>query len=157
VRRPLMIEPLVRLYKSISEKLNEWSDLPNLIARISIGLVFVNTGWGKLHSLPDVTQYFKSLGLPFPDFQAVMVGSTELVAGSMLILGLFTRLVSLPLAATMVVAIIVAQLPEVKDLFKFVGLIEWAYLLFLVMFIFYGPGKLSLDYLLGKFFTGQNK
>jgi putative oxidoreductase len=145
-----MINLFLNFYENICLKISKFTDIPVLLARISVGMVFANTGFGKLNSLAEVTQYFTKLGLPFPHLNALFVGSTELFGGICLILGLLTRLVSIPLAITMVVAIILAQLPEVKDIFKFVGLIEWAYLLFFRIFVFYGPGKFSLDYYLIK-------
>src|SRR6185436_11178744 len=62
----------------ISKKL-DW--LGPLLARIAVGVVFAKTGWGKLHGLDDVTQFFTELGLPAPHFQAILVGTTEFVGG----------------------------------------------------------------------------
>src|SRR4051794_38267134 len=75
------------------------------LARLAIGLVFLRSGWGKLHNLDGVTEFFTGLGIPAPGFQAVLVATTELVGGSLVILGLGARLASLPLATTMVVAL----------------------------------------------------
>src|SRR5271156_1750111 len=73
-----------------------------LLARLTLGITFVGTGWGKLHHLEKVTAYFTELGLPAPHFQATLVGSTELVGGALVLLGIGSRLASLPLLFTMV-------------------------------------------------------
>jgi putative oxidoreductase len=69
--------------------------LPPLLARIAVGLVFVNTGWGKLHALESVTGFFRELGIPYPELQAPFVASTELVCGALVLVGLGTRLAAL--------------------------------------------------------------
>jgi len=60
--------------------------LPNLLARISVGLVFAHTGWGKLHNLEKVTAFFRELGIPRPELQAPFVAGTEFVCGSLIII-----------------------------------------------------------------------
>ncbi|TMP78896.1 quinol oxidase [Pseudoalteromonas phenolica] len=62
-----------------------------LLADESVVTWFGNTEWG--------------LGLPFPDLLAFLAGWTEFLGGWLLLLGLFTRLVSIPLIFTMLVAI----------------------------------------------------
>jgi len=42
--------------------------LSPVIARLTVGLVFFQSGWGKLHSLDQVTSYFTELGLPAPAY-----------------------------------------------------------------------------------------
>ena len=67
----------------------------------------------KLHAVPDVTQYFASLGIPAPHAQALLVSLVEIGGGILLVLGLGTRHAALLLAGVMVVAIWTAKLPEV--------------------------------------------
>ncbi|HEY3253797.1 MAG TPA: DoxX family protein, partial [Polyangiaceae bacterium] len=86
--------------------------LAPLLGRFSVGLLFLSTGWGKVHSLDKVTHFFETLGIPAPGLNAVVVGYSELVCGALLLLGLFTRLATLPLIVSMVVAILTAKLPE---------------------------------------------
>jgi putative oxidoreductase len=118
------------------------------LARLTVGLVFLKSGWGKLHSLPDVTDYFTSLHIPMPGFNARLAASTEFFGGLLLVVGLGTRLVVLPMAFTMVIAIITAKLPDVHDVWDFAGLEEWSYLVFFIWFALAGAGPLSLDRLI---------
>ena len=125
----------------------EW--LGPLLVRVALGLVFVASGWGKLHNLDDVTQYFGSLGIPAPHAQAVFVSSVELVGGVLLLLGLGTRIAALFLIGVMGVALWTAKLPEVHGVVELAGTIELAYLAAFVWLALAGAGAASLDHLLG--------
>jgi putative oxidoreductase len=115
------------------------------LARLTVGLVFIGTGWGKLHTLPDVTEYFASLHIPAPGLNAGLAASTEFFGGILVLVGLGTRLVTLPMALTMVVAILTAKRPELDGLTSLVGFEEWSYLVFFVWLAVAGAGPLSLD------------
>jgi putative oxidoreductase len=119
-----------------------------LVGRLVVGLMFVGTGWGKVNDLGRVTEFFASLHIPWPGFQAALVGYTELVCGAALALGLLTRLATVPLIVTMVVAILTARADDVAGLFDLVALEEVTYLAVLVMLLVGGPGKVAVDRLL---------
>jgi putative oxidoreductase len=118
------------------------------LARLTLGLVFIGTGWGKLHHLGDVTDFFGSLHIPAPGFNARLVATTELVGGVAVLIGLGTRLVSLPLAFTMVIAILTAKREDITGLTALVGFEEWTYLVMFVWLAVAGAGPVSLDALL---------
>lgn len=122
--------------------------LAPLLLRLTVGVVFVGTGWGKLNSLDDVTQFFTELHIPAPALQARVVATTEFFGGILLLLGLGTRLVALPLAFTMLVAIATAKRGDVADPFDFFGLDEWTYLAMFVVLAIVGAGAASLDALI---------
>ncbi|MEO6952990.1 MAG: DoxX family protein [Polyangia bacterium] len=124
-----------------------------LLARVVVGAAFVGTGWGKLHSLDKLTEFFVSLHIPAPHFQAGLVASVEFSGGLALIFGLLTRLAAIPLAVTMVVAIITAKLPNAEGFFDVVGFEELTYLVVFTWLVFAGPGRASLDHLLYKRFV----
>ena len=54
---------------------------------------------------------FTKLGIPFPDAMATFVGGVEIVGGLMLIAGLLTRVVGVPLLIDMVVAMLTTKVP----------------------------------------------
>lgn len=115
------------------------------LARLTVGLVFVGTGWGKLHTLPDVTEFFASLHIPAPGLNARVAASTEFFGGILMLLGLGTRLVALPMAFTMVIALVTAKAPDTHGLPDLVGFEEWSYLVFFIWLALAGAGALSLD------------
>jgi putative oxidoreductase len=119
--------------------------LAPLLARLTLGVTFAGTGFGKLSHLEKVTAFFTDLGLPFPHQQAVLVGSTELAGGVLLVAGLASRIASVPLLATMVVAIATAKRAEISGVSDLFGLVEWTYLVLLAWVALAGPGRFSLD------------
>ena len=119
--------------------------LAPLLARIAVGYVFLVTGWGKLNALDQIIDYFRTLGIPYPELQAPFVATVELVCGTMILVGLFTRIAALPLIGTMVVATATAQWPSVTNLAGFLGLVEVLYVVFFVWLAIAGPGPVSLD------------
>jgi putative oxidoreductase len=126
----------------------EW--LPPTLARIGVGTVFVQSGWGKLHALEQVTGFFTELGLPAPGFHAVLVSTTELVCGALVLVGLFTRLAAVPLVVTMLVAIRTALWDQVDSLGSLFGLTETLYALVFAWLATAGPGPISVDRLLAR-------
>jgi len=124
--------------------------LPPAVARLTLGVSFTLTGWGKLHGLDDLVQYFTQLGIPFASVQAPMVAGIEFFGGLLLILGLMTRFAAVPLLGTMVVAILTAKWEDIHGLGDLVGTLEFAYLAMFLWLAVAGGGKLSLDHLLGR-------
>jgi len=122
-----------------------------LLTRLVVGQVFYQTGAGKLGNIEGVTSFFSSLGIPFPGLNAHFVSRVEYYGGILLILGLATRIASLLLASTMVVALLTAD----REAFLAAlsgsgdaGLTDVApvvLLLFLSWLILHGPGVVSLD------------
>ena len=121
-----------------------------LLARITLGYVFVTSGWGKVTHLEKVTAYFTELGLPAPHFQAGLVGTTEIAGGVLVAIGLGTRLASIPLAFTMVVALLTAKRAEIMGASDLFGTIEWTYLAMLVWLVLEGSGRFSLERLFAR-------
>jgi putative oxidoreductase len=124
--------------------------LPPMLARLGLGVVFVQTGWGKLHSLEQVTAFFRELGIPAAHLQAPLVAGIEFVGGLLLIAGLATRLSAALLMGTMVVAIVTAQRGNIHGLGDLFGLLEFAYVSLFLWIAAAGPGPISLDRLIGR-------
>jgi putative oxidoreductase len=122
--------------------------LAPLLARITLGVLFMSTGWGKVHSLDKVTEFFTTLGIPAPAFHAILVSYVELVGGALILLGLLTRLAAVPLLVSMAVAIVTAQRDQVHGLPDLGGLVAWTACVRLAWLALAGPGRASLDQLL---------
>jgi putative oxidoreductase len=140
---------------SIRHPLSRASDLTRraaflgpLLARLTVGLAFVESGWGKVHNLEKVTEYFTELGIPAAGFQAVFVSYVELICGSLVLVGLLTRFAAVPLIGTMVVALITAKASEISGVSDLIGTIELTYAVLLAGLVLTGPGKASLDRLI---------
>lgn len=131
-------------------KYSAHKSIPEIAARLTIGTVFVDSGWGKLHDLPKVVGYFESLGIPLANLQAPLVSGLELVAGLFILTGFFTRLSSLPLIGIMLVAIRTAHWDEVTDFSTLLSLSEFLYIVILTWLASYGAQFLSIDKLLAR-------
>ena len=142
---------LLEFVEGLPERMGRavWWLSPTL-ARLTVGLVFFDAGWAKLHDLPKVTNYFAELGIPAPAFQARVASTAEFVCGGLLLLGLATRVAALPLIIVMCVAIRTALWSQVEGLSTLVGLTEFAYIALLVWLATDGPGPLSLDRLIAR-------
>jgi putative oxidoreductase len=119
--------------------------LAPLLGRLGVGLVFLSTGWGKVHSIEKVTGFFTSLGIPAPHFHAILVGYSELLCGAALVVGVLSRFATVPLVVSMIVAILTAKRNDLHGLFDLVGFDEFTYLVVLVMIAILGPGAASID------------
>ncbi len=133
--------------EALSKKLS-W--LPVLLMRLSLGYLFLTTGWAKAHNLARVSAYFVSLNLPHPHFTAIIVASTELICGSLLLLGLLARFASIPLMISMTVAILTARRSEISGLSDLIMLTEYGFILMLFTITILGAGPVSMDSLLWK-------
>jgi putative oxidoreductase len=136
---------LRRLVLAVAGKLS-W--LPPTLARITVGWLFMQTGWGKLTHLPDIVNYFRELGIPRPEFLAPFTASAEFVCGTLILVGLFTRLASVPLIIVMTVAIITARKADYEGVASLFGFVEYLYIVLFVWLGVAGAGPLSLDRLL---------
>lgn len=123
----------------------KFSAVALLAARLVLGVIFFDSGKGKLEHLDGVIEYFTSLGIPAPQLQAPFVASLELVGGVMLLVGLGARLFSVPLSFTMLVAIATAKWADVEGLHGLLALEELHYLVLFVVVVAFGPGPLSVD------------
>jgi putative oxidoreductase len=116
-----------------------------LFARITVGYVFLLSGWGKLHNLPQVTENFIGWGVPYPGVLTPFVSGVEFFGGLFLLLGLMTRISAGALGITMIVAIRAAKWADVDSLETLLGFDEFEYLALFVWLAIAGPGAVSVD------------
>jgi putative oxidoreductase len=140
---------------ALLERLASSLQSPLLLAvRLYWGLQFMQTGWGKLHNLAHVTQFFTSLGIPFPHANATLVAFMEFFGGALLIVGLGSRVVGLVLSFDMLVAYIAADPGALRSIFsdpgKFYGADPYTFLFAALLVLIFGAGLFSLDHFLGR-------
>ena len=122
--------------------------LAPLLMRIYFGYFWAETGWGKIHNLNAFAQRFVGWGIPYPHISAALSGYTEWIGGILLMLGLFTRLVSIPLMFNMFVALVMVKMKEVTAIDDFAEMDEALYMFILFWLIMAGPGRISIDHLI---------
>ncbi len=109
---------LLRLKQIYIKSLSLFTPLdgvPPLLFRLILAPVLIQAGWNKFSSFDSTVSWFGNsdwgLGLPFPALLVTLTIAAELVGGVLLLLGLLTRLITIPLMITMLVAIFTVHLP----------------------------------------------
>ncbi len=128
--------------------------LAPLFARITVGWVFMWSGWGKLQNLPQITENFVGWGIPLPQVLAPFVSGVEFFGGLFLLIGLLTRISAGALGITMIVAIRSAKWGDVDSLETLLGFDEFEYLALFLWLAIAGAGPISIDYLLERWYRG---
>ena len=130
-----------------------------LVVRLYWGWQLVQSGWGKLHHLDKVSDFFTSLNLPAPGVTAHFVSGLEFVGGLLLILGLGSRLIGLILSVNMLVAYWTADRDALFAVFsdpgKFYNADPYTFLFASAMVLVFGAGLFSVDALLKKRYRGR--
>jgi putative oxidoreductase len=144
-----LVRYLIDWPRSVAQHLT-W--LAPLVARITVGWVFLWSGWGKLNNLPEITQNFISWHIPFAHFLTPLTACIEFFGGLFLLVGLLTRVSAGALGVVMIVAIKSARWGEVDSLETLLGFDEFEYLALFLWLAIAGPGVLSLDHLIQRWY-----
>jgi uncharacterized membrane protein YphA (DoxX/SURF4 family) len=99
---------LVQLYQKWLDLIKHLEGLAPLALRLYLAPVLMQAGYNKLAHFEDTAAWFGNpdwgLGLPMPELMVGLAAGSEFFGGILLLLGLATRLVSIPLMVTMLVA-----------------------------------------------------
>jgi len=126
-----------------------------LLVRLYWGWQLIESGWGKLHNLEKVTEFFTSLNLPMPAQMATFISCVEFFGGLFLAIGLFSRMTALVLTINMIMAYVTADREALLSFFsdpdKFSAAAPYVFLVASLIILIFGPGKFCVDYLLRRF------
>jgi putative oxidoreductase len=138
-----------RLYDLFGQALSSLQSPFLAAVRVYWGWQIAQNGWGKLHNLGNVTQFFGSLGLPAPGATATFVASFEFAGGILLAVGLLSRIAALGLVIDMTTAYIVADRQAFLSFFsdpnKFAAADPFVFFFVGLLILILGPGKISVD------------
>jgi uncharacterized membrane protein YphA (DoxX/SURF4 family) len=143
----------------MNTKILKTSNIPALIARLTVGLVFLSEGIQKF-LYPDVVGAgrFSKIGFSNPEFWASFTAMFEITCGIFVLLGFLTRFASLPLLIIMITAFVSTKLPILNNegFWKMAHeyRTDFAMTMLLIFLLYYGGGKYSLD---SKFFGIKNR
>ncbi|HEX4387982.1 MAG TPA: DoxX family protein [Steroidobacteraceae bacterium] len=126
--------------------------LAPLFARITVGWVFLWSGWGKLNNLPQIVENFAGWHVPAPQVLAPFVSGVEFFGGLLLLVGLLTRISAGALGVVMIVAIRSAKWADVDSLETLLGFDEFEYLALFLWLAIAGAGAVSIDHWLERRF-----
>jgi putative oxidoreductase len=151
---------MTKLYRSYVWLLEKLQSPFLLIIRLYWGWQFFLTGKGKLMNLEKTAGFFANLHIPMPHLNAVLAGSTECFGGLLLLLGLGSRIVTVPLIFTMIIAYLTADFDKVQNIFTnpdaFVSAAPFQFMLTAEIVLIFGPGVFSLDALIARI-RGEKK
>ena len=101
---------MIKIYQQFVARLQLANGIPLFLLRLYLAPVMIQAGWNKESSFDSIVDWFGNedygLGLPIPFVMAFLATAAELVGGVLLLFGALTRLVSIPLMITMVVAMV---------------------------------------------------
>src|SRR5258708_35814408 len=126
-----------------------------LAVRLYWGGQFWQAGWGKLSNIATAIENFTNMGVPAPAFTAHFIGLLEAGGEILLIIGLASRLIALPLTINMIVAYVVADREALGSIFsapdKFYGATPYTFLFASLLILVFGTGLISLDTLIARY------
>jgi putative oxidoreductase len=133
-----------------------------LAFRVTWGWELLEAGHSHLTTVPAMVERFKGWGVPFPTVNVYISGSTEMIGGVLLILGLATRFISVPLIFNFIVAYATASKATFTQLFggpnhleaydKFIDDSAFPMLILALTMFAFGPGKFAIDHLFKQHF-----
>ena len=121
-----------------------------ILVRLMVGAVFLSEGIQKF-LFPDQLGVgrFLQIGLPMPEVLGPLVGSVEIACGTLVLLGLLTRLAVIPLLIIMAVALTTTKWPMLADqgfwTMAHEARTDWSMTLGALFLLIVGAGPWSLD------------
>ena len=120
-----------------------------LLIRLYWGWQLAQSGWGKLHHLSSVGEYFATLGLPMPAQMAVFIACIEFFGGIFLALGLASRITGVVLTLNLTMAYVIGDREALLSFFsdpdKFTAAAPFAFLIVSLIVLIFGAGRISAD------------
>ena len=126
------------------------ANIPTLLCRLAVGLIFLSQGLQK-YITPDATGTgrFAKIGFSNPSFWAYFTGSFEIICGTLVLIGLITRIAAIPLLIIMIVAFITTKVPILTNngfwSFAHEYRTDFTMTLLLIFLLIYGGGNYSID------------
>jgi putative oxidoreductase len=167
----------VRGYSTFASITSNLQSAVLVLCRLAWGWKMVLSGYRHLNHVPDVVAYFTELHIPFPTLSVYVSASTELAGGMLLVLGLATRLISVPLIFNFFVAILTGGSDKVMQLLHGGQILSPArytagrlsgleaiidddafpFLMISLLLMAFGAGKVSIDYLIKRWVSPHRK
>lgn len=132
-------------YQNFVKKINRLRDLPLLFIRLVLAYGFYSPAKTKWSDINSIAGWFESMNYPLPTLNAYLAASAEAAGVVLLALGLFSRIISVPLMITMIVAIFTVHIGNGFNAGDNGFEIPLYYLIMLFTVFILGPGKISLD------------
>lgn len=136
--------------KRVGNNLLATTASPVLVARITVGLIFLTEGIQKF-LFPAILGEgrFEKIGFSNPAFWASFTGTFEIICGILVLIGLLSRFASIPLIIVMITAFITTKIPilEAYGFWNFAHeyRTDFCMTMLLLFILYYGGGRFSID------------
>jgi len=141
---------MIEAYRKFLNGVNQLQDLALLFIRLILAYGFYGPAMKKWGNMEGIAQWFDSMNYPLPTLNAYLAGATEAAGVVLLFLGLGSRIISIPLMITMLVAIFTVHIGNGFAAADNGFEIPLYYLLMLFLLLAYGSGKYSVDFFIKK-------
>lgn len=145
------MKTLTRTYDRFSDSIKRLADMPLFFLRLILAYGFYEPAMMKLKDISAIGSWFESMGYPLPYLNAYLATITEGLGMILLLLGLGTRIIAVPLMITMIVAILTVHYSNGFAAGDNGFEIPLYYLLMLFVLFVIGPGRISIDHLINSF------
>ena len=135
-------------YLELSVLFNYFKSFSILFVRAVLAYGFYEPALTKWRNFDTTVEWFNSLGIPFASVATLVTASVEIMGVVFLSLGLFTRLITIPLMFVMMIATITVHLSHGFSVANNGFEIPLYYFMFLLLLASHGAGKFSLDFLI---------
>jgi putative oxidoreductase len=143
----------MNIFNKITDHLEKLKDIPPLLFRLVLAYGFYGPATMKLKNFNGIVEWFTGMGMPLPKLNALLATGTETAGFILIFLGLATRIISIPLMVLMVVAITIVHMGNGFEAGNNGFEIPIYYMLMLFSLLITGPGRISLDSLVAKFYN----
>ena len=144
------MKTIILTYRKFSDYTTDLKDFALLFLRLILAYGFLDPALNKLRNLGAIAEWYGSLGIPLPTLNAYLYSITEITGVILLTLGFATRFISIPLIFVLIVAIVTVHWLNGYAAGDNGFEIPLYYILMLFTLMVYGPGKISIDQVIGK-------
>lgn len=139
-----------KFFSAFESIANKGQDVALLFLRLILAYGFWEPAKNKWADINAIADWFESLGMAAPKLNAYLAATTEMAGVFLLLLGLGTRYIAVPLIITMIVAIKTVHWGNGFSAGDNGFEIPLYYMLMLFVLLTFGAGKISLDFLIKK-------
>lgn len=144
------MERIIAAYLRFINQLSKLKDFPLLLIRLVLAYGFFGPAKMKWKDISSIADWFSSMGIPAPSLSAYLAAGTEAAGVVMLALGIGTRLISIPLIITMLVAIKTVHWTNGFEASDNGFEIPLYYITMLITLLIFGAGSWSIDHFIDR-------
>ncbi|MCT4587677.1 MAG: DoxX family protein [Carboxylicivirga sp.] len=136
------MDRIINLINKAAEKTGDWA---LLAMRLTLAFGFFDPAIKKFDNINGTAEWFASMNYPLPTVNVILAASFEFAGFFLLMLGLLTRYITIPLMFIMLVAIFTVHLGNGFAAGDNGFEIPFYYLVMLFILFSKGPGRFSID------------